>query len=653
MQRLVTIPTLTGIRRDADQLRGGRNLVSCTGLRPVDGGGLKQHLTLTQPYSDALLNGVDTGKTWPWPQFFRGANVSLLCFETTIQTVSEESGWGRTTITTYDAAYFGNSNPPTKAIESGYDWHFLDMYGAWILFNGVSVVFKTAHNAKYWTTDAVTILSGCILGEGRVMYAGFNPSNIEALAAWSTYWATYGANAPSHVANLVAAGMGKNWAWWGSVNGGDTFWWLNTDLLMLGTQDGPFDNLCATSPNGTFSDATGWNGISGSWSIAGGALTGATVTADVTSTSSSVCTAGHTYRVVFTLTRSTGSVTVKLGSASGTLRDSAGTYTENVTCAGSGTITIVGAGFTGTVDNLTVQEVTIPSTGFSETAPMTHDLASRNECGARPMPWRTATYNAAVIPIGRTAAVVYSADGVAGLESAGNTFALREFAGYGTRVGAGVGGDCRTPVASSGTRHVWIDENGDMWTVTQDWKAERIGHKDIFASMIADGILGSYDAREEEFYLGTDAACYVFGRNGLSKAPWCPTQISAGGNGYAIKFDTSDAVEIITEEQEVDESLYVATLARIKVYGKNATHLWKATVQYRFDLGATWTSSDEETLDARGEATFNVPCSRYRIKLTATDRTKVSCEKIEVWLTDGKTELRQVVEATAPGAATE
>ncbi len=64
-----------------------------------------------------------------------------------------------------------------------------------------------------------------------------------------------------------------------------------------------------------------------------------------------ILTPGALARIVYTLTRSAGTMTVKCGTASGTSRNSAATYTETIMCAGNGNLIFeADADFVGTVD---------------------------------------------------------------------------------------------------------------------------------------------------------------------------------------------------------------------------------------------------------------------------------------------------------------
>ncbi|MDC0637749.1 hypothetical protein OAP25_03510, partial [Flavobacteriaceae bacterium] len=86
--------------------------------------------------------------------------------------------------------------------------------------------------------------------------------------------------------------------------------------------------------NGTFDNSVGWT-LGTGWTIAGGV---ATASASIGSTlyQDPPLVIGQTYTVTFTISNySAGTVKIRLGLASGTLRSANGTYTEEITCSGS------------------------------------------------------------------------------------------------------------------------------------------------------------------------------------------------------------------------------------------------------------------------------------------------------------------------------
>ena len=100
--------------------------------------------------------------------------------------------------------------------------------------------------------------------------------------------------------------------------------------------------------NGAFASDTGWTKGAG-WTIAAGVATA--VLAD-TAISQTTVVSGHTYNVTYTITRTAGSVLVTCGTAAGTVRSSAGTYSDSIVADGT-TLAFTGTGFSGTLDNVT------------------------------------------------------------------------------------------------------------------------------------------------------------------------------------------------------------------------------------------------------------------------------------------------------------
>ena len=105
--------------------------------------------------------------------------------------------------------------------------------------------------------------------------------------------------------------------------------------------------------NGAFASDTGWTKGTG-WSIAAGVASATTATSDLSQTSAITLIAGYTYTITYTVSRSAGTVTPSIGGTAGTARSSSATFTETIVAGSTQILAFTGAGFTGTIDNVSV-----------------------------------------------------------------------------------------------------------------------------------------------------------------------------------------------------------------------------------------------------------------------------------------------------------
>jgi len=117
--------------------------------------------------------------------------------------------------------------------------------------------------------------------------------------------------------------------------------------------------------NGAFASDTGWTKGTG-WTIAAGVATatGAISTA-LSQTLAISLIPGYTYTVTYTVTAYTaGTITVSIGGTAGTARSSAATFKETIVAGSDSVISFGTAGFTGSIDNVTVTAWTL-GTGWT------------------------------------------------------------------------------------------------------------------------------------------------------------------------------------------------------------------------------------------------------------------------------------------------
>jgi len=106
--------------------------------------------------------------------------------------------------------------------------------------------------------------------------------------------------------------------------------------------------------NGAFGSDASWTKGTG-WTIAAGVATatGAISTA-LSQTSAITLIAGYTYTITYAVTRTAGTVTPSIGGTAGTARSTNATFTETIVAGSTQILAFTGAGFSGTIDNVTV-----------------------------------------------------------------------------------------------------------------------------------------------------------------------------------------------------------------------------------------------------------------------------------------------------------
>lgn len=218
---------VNGLRPDARAPRNNKYMSVYANHKPTQFGS-RDIDDVALAVSEATMTSASVSLLASSPQIFKGKGVTLLCDKTKIFTVNE-STWAVTLITTYDLHDQGE----TKAITTGGQWHFVDFYNTWFLFNGSCTVFQTQweDSSKVFVQDTVMVKTGCDFKRGRMVMAGFDSGNFWS-SDWQTLWETqidkwtdlgYTLSAPH-----------KNWIWWSSIGGGDLLHIFLSGLATVG-----------------------------------------------------------------------------------------------------------------------------------------------------------------------------------------------------------------------------------------------------------------------------------------------------------------------------------------------------------------------------------------------------------------------------------
>ena len=641
-------------------------------MRTVDGR-IRPFLGVTDP-SDPIFISIPGLNLWPSVRIHVGKSKVWLFTARSIKEF-DPSDWTVDDVTICDGDRFDLGDAlqlPSNQVTGGGQWHVIDMYDNFVAFNGNSVVWKTGHMLSdvAFGTSSVTIKTGMLYNDSQPIMGGFDPSNIFALADWLTYLKTLDGNADTltqQTINALTGGAGKNWVWIGTVGGGDLLWFASISLMKRGSlrknrvNDGWF-----------YPDAAVWT-VPADWSIEPGLTCAHTpgsagVLTQTVANQDTAIVVGQTYRVRYTITSySAGNVTVALGTASGAVRSANGTYEEKITCAGTGDLTFTPSStFAGNISRVSVQPLDAEEFGDNF---WIGEILPRNESQFIPMPWPGDVEH--VKQLG-AAVMVYGVEngagqhgGITALIPNGKHWGVQDIIGF----PRGVSLIGRGAVGGDETQHVFLDDTGDLWRVTQDLRAQRLEYKHHLANF-DDSTVIEYDPLEQEFYIGFDAGsgsgaadeAYLLGKDGLSRHHFAVSslgRIQGGLIGSKFTVD-GETTKVICESHAFDASAFgfaprsIFTLREVEVQTIDAMPVgWTFFLSYRMQNEDDWIEIYGD-LDKSGRLILQASCLEFMVRLEHDDKSKTDgISAIIVLASPGaRGSIKPLVNNGPPGAAT-
>lgn len=124
----------------------------------------------------------------------------------------------------------------------------------------------------------------------------------------------------------------------------------NTIMVFADKKFGEYAN------NGSFDTDTNWTKGTG-WTIASGVATATgDIDTDISQSSLIPLMEGHSYTVTYTVTATAGTIAPKVGDILGEARDADGTYVETIIAGSTQLLAFEGAGFSGTIDDVSIHK---------------------------------------------------------------------------------------------------------------------------------------------------------------------------------------------------------------------------------------------------------------------------------------------------------
>jgi len=236
-----------GLRPSVDNDKNTPYLIECFNAMPYKDG-LRSFKRIIDPFKGEI---PDDDRAWPFPQLFKGKEVTLLCDEANVYEVSDTPSVVSDFDITDVYVYKYDDLDTMSNIPAGSQWHFIDLWSAWMLFNGSCIVFKDnksfAEGAVAKVATDVSIRTGCEF-RGRIVTGGFSQNHFW-LETWRTLFENYRSHMASEFANM-GYNVKDNFVIYSSIGQSDLAfrWLLYPSEAQVGLTDNSGFTARATGP---------------------------------------------------------------------------------------------------------------------------------------------------------------------------------------------------------------------------------------------------------------------------------------------------------------------------------------------------------------------------------------------------------------------
>lgn len=163
---------------------------------------------------------------------------------------------------------------------------------------------------------------------------------------------------------------------------------------------------------------------------------------------------------------------------------------------------------------------TVSGKTYSDSRPLFLEYWNRNEAGFAVMPFQGSVL--VIKPLDK-AVMIYGEDGIAALLPSGHLIGIQHILSVGVPSRCAVGGDL--------FNHVWIDVNGNVWTIGNNLTPKRLGFKEFFKGWTSENFAISVNPDEDDVYLCNESESYVLTDSGLGQASQVLTSIISTADG--------------------------------------------------------------------------------------------------------------------------
>jgi len=249
------------------------------------------------------------------------------------------------------------------------------------------------------------------------------------------------------------------------------------------------------------------------------------------------------------------------------------------------------------------------------------DVVERNEGAFFELPF--AGDVVAVKPLGK-GVVYYCEQGICYIDPVEQGYAIVELLKVGIADRGCVTGD--------ELEHIFIDEKGHVWTLSKDLNLTKLDYSTYIAPLLAATPIMSFDPQTRNWYISTDAKCYLKTEFGLSEIPELVTSLVVDvGELQGIFADTTDAEFRFTTEILDFGTKQAKTLFYVQIVADDPTE-FELKLYYRDKQDGVFSSLAWVAFSQGGIVDLVHSAIEFQIAVRATDGSGRSVEELNVYI---------------------
>lgn len=206
--------------------------------------------------------------------------------------------------------------------------------------------------------------------------------------------------------------------------------------------------------------------------------------------------------------------------------------------------------------------------------------------------------------------VAYGDEGIEVLLLQGNRVGFRKLANFGVKGRGTVAGDL--------DGHIFLDAEGNLWSLGTDLQLSRLGYEEWLSGFSATSTVMTQDPLDRQVYISDPQESFILTQNGLAEIPRRLTSlIPIGGTAFALYSSASTTDITVTTGAHDNRLQAIKQIHDLHIRYQDITDL-QVTVYYRYDHTSAYSTFGPVPVNREGVAYIMLSARDFKFELSGT-----------------------------------